>query len=173
MVQTEEQTVTQTERFWEERSRWVPRGVNAYSRIVADHAHGAELWDAEGRPYLDFAGGIGTLNVGHTPNEVVDALRDQAGKLIHSCFSVASYESYVELARRLSQLLPGDGPKKAMFVNSGAEAVENAVKIARAATGRPHIISFHNSFHGRTHMGMSLTGRDRPYKVGFGPFVSE
>ncbi|MBV9280369.1 MAG: 4-aminobutyrate--2-oxoglutarate transaminase [Chloroflexi bacterium] len=156
---------------WKERERWVARGVATYSHVVADRAHGAELWDVDGRRYIDFAGGIGTLNVGHTPQPVVEAIRDQAETLIHSCFSVAIYEPYVELARRLSGLAPGDFAKKGMLVNSGAEAVENAVKIARAATGRPTVIAFHNAFHGRTLMGMSLTGKQRPYKEGFGPFA--
>jgi 4-aminobutyrate aminotransferase/(S)-3-amino-2-methylpropionate transaminase len=162
---------TRSDELWAERDRWVARGVSTYAHVAIDHAHGAEMWDVDGKRYIDFAGGIGTLNVGHTPETVVAAIQAQAEKLIHTCFSVAIYESYVELARRLSLLMPGDGPKKAMFVNSGAEAVENAVKIARSATGRPNIISFHNSFHGRTLMGMSLTGKDRPYKIGFGPFA--
>ncbi len=166
-------TLTKTDEIWAERERWIPRGISTYTHIVLDHAHGAEAWDVEGKRYIDFAGGIGTLNVGHTPDEVVAAIRDQAGKLIHTCFSVAIYQPYVELARRLSELAPGAGPQKAMFVNSGAEAVENAIKIARAYTGRKGVISFHNAFHGRTLMGMSLTGKDRPYKVGFGPFAPD
>jgi 4-aminobutyrate aminotransferase/(S)-3-amino-2-methylpropionate transaminase len=129
------------------------------------------VWDVDGKRYIDFAGGIGTLNAGHTPQEVVEALRAQAQDLIHMCFSVAIYEPYVELARRLAEITPGDFPKKTMLVNSGAEAVENAVKIARYATGRPNIIAFQNAFHGRTLMGMTLTGKDRPYKEGFGPFA--
>lgn len=166
-------TAGKTEEIWAERERWVPRGISTYTHIVLDHAHGAEAWDVEGTRYIDFAGGIGTLNAGHTPAEVVEAIRDQAEKLIHTCFSVAIYEAYVDLARRLSQLVPGSSPHKAMFVNSGAEAVENAVKIARAATGRRGIISFQNAFHGRTLMGMTLTGKDRPYKLGFGPFAPD
>jgi 4-aminobutyrate aminotransferase / (S)-3-amino-2-methylpropionate transaminase / 5-aminovalerate transaminase len=161
---------TRSEELWAERDRWVARGVSTYAHVVVDHAHGAEVWDVDGKRYIDFAGGIGTLNVGHTPETVVAAIQAQAEKLIHNCFSVAIYEPYIELARRLSQLIPG-GSNKAMFVNSGAEAVENAVKIARSATGRPNIIAFRNSFHGRTLMGMSLTGKDKPYKTGFGPFA--
>lgn len=173
MHETEERVASpsRTDTIWAERERWVPRGVSTYAHIVAERAHGAELWDVEGRRYIDFAGGIGTLNVGHTPEAVVAAIRSQAERLIHTCFSVAIYEPYVELARRLSTLVPGGFEKKAMFVNSGAEAVENAVKIARAFTGRPNVVAFKNSFHGRTLMGMSLTGRDRPYKTGFGPFA--
>src|SRR5947209_6720308 len=166
-------TESKVENVWAERDQWIPRGVATYTHVVVDHAHGAEVWDVEGRCYIDFAGGIGSLNVGHTPEPVVEAIRDQAGKLIHSCFSVAIYEPYVELARRLAQAMPGDFAKKAMFVNSGAETVENAIKIARAATGRPNIISFHNAFHGRTLLGMSLTGKERPYREGFGPFTPE
>lgn len=166
-------TVGKTEEIWAERERWVPRGISTYTHIVLDHAHGAEAWDVEGNRYVDFAGGIGTLNVGHTPAEVVEAIRDQSEKLIHACFSVAIYEPYVDLARRLSQLVPSRSPRKAMFLNSGAEAVENAVKIARAATGRRGIISFQNAFHGRTLMAMTLTGKDRPYKLGFGPFAPD
>jgi 4-aminobutyrate aminotransferase / (S)-3-amino-2-methylpropionate transaminase / 5-aminovalerate transaminase len=155
---------------WSERDSWVARGVSTYVHVVVDHAHGAEIWDVDGKHYIDFAGGIGTLNVGHTPEPVVEAIREQAGILIHNCFSVAIYEPYVELARRLCEIVPGEFRKKAMLVNSGAEAVENAVKISRAYTGRPEVISFRNSFHGRTFMGMSLTGKDKPYKIGFGPF---
>jgi 4-aminobutyrate aminotransferase/(S)-3-amino-2-methylpropionate transaminase len=172
MQQTEE-FVAKTARsddIWSARDDWVARGVSTYAHIAVDHAHGAEVWDVDGKRYIDFAAGIGTLNVGHTPEAVVEAIRDQAGKLIHSCFSVAIYESYVELARRLCEIVPGQFETKAMFVNSGAEAVENAVKISRAYTGRTKVISFHNAFHGRTFMGMSLTGKDKPYKVGFGPF---
>jgi 4-aminobutyrate aminotransferase / (S)-3-amino-2-methylpropionate transaminase / 5-aminovalerate transaminase len=170
---TDERTsvASRTDEIWAERNEWVPRGLATYTHIVADHAHGAELWDVEGRRYIDFAGGIGTLNAGHTPDSVVEAVRDQAGKLIHVAFPVAIYEAYIELARRLARMVPGDFLKKAMLVNSGAEAVENAVKIARAATGRPNIIAFQNAFHGRTLMGMSLTGKDQPYKVGFAPFA--
>jgi len=162
---------SRTEEIWAERERWVPRGIATYAHVVADHAHGASLWDVEGRQYIDFAGGIGTVNAGHTAEEVVSAIRDQAGKLIHTCFSVAIYEPYIDLARRLSQLVPRQTPQKAMLVNSGAEAVENAIKIARVATGRPNVIAFQNAFHGRTLMGLSLTGKDVPYKEGFGPFA--
>ncbi len=170
-TETDQTDTSRTEEIWAERERWIPRGISTYAHVVADHAHGAYLWDVEGRQYIDFAGGIGTVNVGHTAEEVVSAIRDQAGKLIHTCFSVAIYEPYIDLARRLSQLVPGKSPRKAMFVNSGAEAVENAIKIARVATGRPNVIAFQNAFHGRTLMGLSLTGKDIPYKEGFGPFA--
>jgi 4-aminobutyrate aminotransferase/(S)-3-amino-2-methylpropionate transaminase len=116
--------------------------------------------DADGRELIDFAGGIGVNNVGHCHPKVVAAIKDQAEKFIHTCFHIAPYESYVELAARLNELAPGDFPKMTMFVNSGAEAVENAVKIARYATGRQAIISFENGFHGRTNMGMTLCRRN-------------
>jgi 4-aminobutyrate aminotransferase / (S)-3-amino-2-methylpropionate transaminase / 5-aminovalerate transaminase len=172
-VTTESTTSSTTAAIWAERDQWVPRGISTYTHIVADHAHGAEIWDVEGKRYIDFAGGIGTLNAGHTPESVVAAIQDQAAKLIHTCFSVAIYVSYVELAKRLALMLPGDFPKKTMLSNSGAEAVENAVKIARFATGRPNTIAFYNAFHGRTLMGLSLTGKDKPYKDGFGPFPAQ
>jgi 4-aminobutyrate aminotransferase / (S)-3-amino-2-methylpropionate transaminase / 5-aminovalerate transaminase len=174
MVQRYEERTSTTARsdaVWAERERWVPRGVSTYAHVVVERAHGAEVWDVDGKRYIDFAGGIGTLNAGHTPREVVQAVQQQAEELIHMCFSVAIYEPYVELARRLAEITPGSFAKKTMLVNSGAEAVENAVKIARYATGRPNIIAFQNSFHGRTLMGMTLTGKDRPYKEGFGPFA--
>jgi 4-aminobutyrate aminotransferase/(S)-3-amino-2-methylpropionate transaminase len=165
------QTGSRSDAIWAERDRWVPRGVSTYAHVVVERAHGAEVWDVDGKRYVDFAGGIGTLNVGHTPREVVAAVQQQAEELIHMCFSVAIYEPYVELARRLAEITPGSFAKKTMLVNSGAEAVENAIKIARYATGRPNIIAFQNAFHGRTLMGMTLTGKDRPYKDGFGPFA--
>jgi 4-aminobutyrate aminotransferase/(S)-3-amino-2-methylpropionate transaminase len=156
------------------REQVVARGVAIYApSIVVERAHGAEVWDVDGKRYIDFAGGIGTLNVGHTPEPVVRAIQDQATKLIHMCFSVASYPPYIALAERLTQLVPGSFPKKALLLNSGAEAVENAVKIARAATGRHAIIAFENSFHGRTLLALSLTGKPRPYKLDFGPFAPE
>ncbi len=155
------------------RNRSVARGVSTYSQIVVDHAHGAEIWDVDGKRYIDFAAGIGTVNVGHTSDEVVAAIKAQAERLIHTCFSVAYYEPYIELAERLCKITPGTFEKKALLLNSGAEAIENAVKIARAATGRRAVISFENGFHGRTLMAMSLTGKERPYKTGFGPFAPE
>ena len=174
MVQSYEErtsTTSRSDEIWAARERWVPRGVSTYAHVVVKRAHGAEVWDVDGKRYIDFAGGIGTLNAGHTPPEVVQAVQEQAEELIHMCFSVAIYEPYVELARRLAEVTPGSFAKKTILVNSGAEAVENAVKIARFATARPNIISFQNAFHGRTLMGMTLTGKDRPYKDGFGPFA--
>jgi 4-aminobutyrate aminotransferase/(S)-3-amino-2-methylpropionate transaminase len=158
----------------ERRRRIVARGVASYApEVVVDHAHGAEIWDVEGKRYIDFAGGIGVLNAGHTPAPVVDAIRRQSEKLLHNCFSVAPYEPYVDLCERLTAIPPGDFDKKAVLFNSGAEAVENAIKMVRVATGRTAVIAFDNAFHGRTMMAMTLTGKDRPYKEGFGPFAPD
>ncbi|HZU13979.1 MAG TPA: 4-aminobutyrate--2-oxoglutarate transaminase [Chloroflexota bacterium] len=157
----------------DKRAQYVPRGLSSYHNIIVDHAHGAEVWDVDGKHYIDFAGGIGTLNVGHTPQRVVDAVTRQTEKLIHMAFGVAPYAPYIDLAERLAKLVPGSSPKKTLLLNSGAEAVENAIKVARAATGRPAIIAFENSFHGRTLMTMTLTGKEKPYKLGFGPFAPD
>jgi len=127
----------------------------------------------DGRELIDFAGGIGVNNVGHAHPKVVAAIKDQVDRYIHCCFHVAMYEPYVELAAKLNELAPGDFPKMTMFTNSGAEAVENAVKIARHATGRPAVIAFDGGFHGRTLLTMTLTGKVKPYKYGFGPFAPE
>jgi len=156
-----------------ERERWVPRGVSTYHAIYPVQARGAEIEDADGNRYLDFAGGIGAMNVGHSHPQVVEAIQRQAARYTHTCAHVAMPELYVELARRLAESVSGTAPKKTLLVNSGAEAVENAVKIARAATGRPAVIAFENGFHGRTLLALTLTGRVRPYSVGFGPFVGE
>jgi 4-aminobutyrate aminotransferase/(S)-3-amino-2-methylpropionate transaminase len=129
--------------------------------------------DYEGREYLDFGGGIGVLNVGHSHPKVVAAIRDQAEKFIHTCFSVAMYESYIDLAAKLNEITPGDFHKMTLFLNNGAEAVENAVKIARYATGRPAIIALDGAFHGRTLLTMTLTSKVKPYKERFGPFAPE
>ena len=141
--------------------------------MVAE-AHGARVVGADGRAYLDFAGGIGCQNLGHGPDAVVEAIHAQVDRYLHQCFMVAMYEPYVEVCRRLSELYPGPpADRKSVLVNSGAEAVENAIKIARAATGRPAVIAFDRAFHGRTLLTMSLTSKVRPYKRGFGPFAPE
>ena len=127
----------------------------------------------EGREYIDFAAGIGVMNVGHCHPKVVAAVKEQAELYSHTCFGLFGYESYLRLAEKLNQLTPGDSPKRTFFVNSGAEAVENAVKIARYATGRKSIIAFEDAFHGRTYMTLSLTSQVSPYKVGFGPYAPE
>lgn len=155
------------------RDKHVPRGPFNTTRAFIADAKGAVMTDVDGREYIDFAGGIGVNNVGHCHPKVVEAIREQAGKCIHSCFHVAMYETYVELAARLNRVAPGDFPKMTMFANSGAEAVENAVKVARYAKKRQAVICFENAFHGRTYMAMSLTSKVKPYKFGFGPLVPE
>jgi 4-aminobutyrate aminotransferase / (S)-3-amino-2-methylpropionate transaminase / 5-aminovalerate transaminase len=155
------------------RNEHVPQGPFNTHPIFAEKAKGAVITDVEGKEYIDFAGGIGVANVGHCDEEVINAIRDQIEKYIHTCFHVVMYEPYVELAKRLNAMTPGRFSKKTMFVNSGAEAVENAVKIARHATGRPGIIAFDDAFHGRTILALSLTSKTKPYKYGFSPFVPE
>jgi len=155
------------------RDRYVPRGVTTAHPLVAERALGAEIWDTEGRRYIDFVGGIGVMNVGHNHPRVMAAVRDQLERVTHTAFQVVTYESYLRLAERLCEVAPGDGPKKAIFFSTGAEAVENAVKIARAATGRQAVISFTGAFHGRTLLALSLTGTVNPYKQDFGPYAAE
>jgi 4-aminobutyrate aminotransferase/(S)-3-amino-2-methylpropionate transaminase len=155
------------------RSRHVPRGVSHSTPSFIREARGAIMVDYEGREFIDFGGGIGVLNVGHSHPKVVAAIQDQAERFIHTCFSVAMYESYIELAARLNALTPGDFHKMTLLLNNGAEAVENAVKIARYATGRPAIIALDGAFHGRTLLTMSLTSKVKPYKYKFGPFAPE
>lgn len=155
-----------------ERRRYaVPRGVGNNTPIFVQQAQGALLQDVDGNVYLDFAGAIGTLNAGHCPPEVVEAVQKQAAAYLHTCFHVAMYEPYIALAEKLARLTPGSFPKKTICLNSGAEAVENAVKIARKYTGRPGIVSFKRGFHGRTLLGMSLTSKVKPYKFQMGPFA--
>ena len=155
------------------RQEFVARGVSATVNVFAEQAEGAIIKDVDGNSFIDFAGGIGVMNVGHSRPEVIQAIVEQAQKFTHTCFSVMMYEPYVALAERLCRLTPGDFPKKALFLNSGAEAVENAVKIARYATGRPAIITFDNAFHGRTLMTMTMTAKVKPYKYRFGPYAPE
>jgi 4-aminobutyrate aminotransferase / (S)-3-amino-2-methylpropionate transaminase / 5-aminovalerate transaminase len=161
-----------TARLTAERDRWVANGTTGRPFFV-ERAEGALVWDVDGREFVDFVGGIGTVNHGHRNPEIVAAVRDQLDRYLHQCFSVSSYEPYVEVCRLLCESHPGDFAKKAMLVNSGAEAVENAVKIARYATGRQGIVCLDNAFHGRTLLAMSLTAKVRPYKLGFGPFAPE
>ncbi len=148
----------------------VPRGISIATPMFAARAENAEIWDVEGRRYIDFAGGIAVQNIGHRHPRVLGAVRDQLDKFTHTSFQVTPYEVYVRLAERLNRLAPGTSPKKTIILSTGAEAIENAVKIARAATGRPAIISFNGGFHGRTMMALALTGKVNPYKSGFGPF---
>jgi 4-aminobutyrate aminotransferase/(S)-3-amino-2-methylpropionate transaminase len=162
-----------TRELLEKRERFVARGVASQAPIFVERARGAVVEDLDGNRYLDLYAGIGVINAGHCPPPVVEAIREQSERLLHSCFMVSMYEPYVALAERLVALAPGDGPKKAMFVNSGAEAVENAVKIARASTGRPGVIAFEAGYHGRTLLTMTLTSKVKPYKHQFGPFAPE
>src|SRR5216683_2304481 len=155
------------------RQEFVARGVSSTMPVFAAKADGAIIEDVDGNRFIDFAGGIGAMNIGHSRPEVTRAIVEQAEKFTHTCFSVMMYESYIALAERLSKLTPGTFPKKALFFNSGAEAVENAVKIARWATGRPAIIVFDNAFHGRTLMTMTMTSKVQPYKYRFGPYAPE
>jgi 4-aminobutyrate aminotransferase / (S)-3-amino-2-methylpropionate transaminase / 5-aminovalerate transaminase len=155
------------------RSQAIPRGVYASTPLFVRHAEGAMLEDVDGNCFIDLGGGIGCTNVGHRNPRVLRALRSQLDAFLHLCFQVTGYESYVSLAEKLNQLTPGNFAKKTFLVNSGAEAVENAVKIARAFTGRQAVISVEDGFHGRTMMGLSLTSKTHPYKEGFGPFLPD
>lgn len=155
------------------RDRYVPKGPFNASRYVAAEARGALIIDAQGRELIDFVGGIGVVNVGHCHPKVVEAIKAQAGKFIHTCFHIVMYEPYIKLAQKLCELAPGDFEKMALFANSGAEAVENAVKIARSHTGRQGVIVFDGGFHGRTLLTMTMTSKVKPYKFGFGPFAPE
>jgi len=157
----------------ERRRQSVPRGISHMTAVCADRGEGAVVVDLDGNRLLDFAGGIGTLNVGHANPDVVAAAGAQLAKLTHTCFAVALYEGYVELAEKLNEITPGRFEKKTMLVNSGAEAIENAVKIARHHTGREAVLVFEHAFHGRTLLTMSMTSKVRPYKLGFGPFAPE
>ena len=152
------------------RERYVPRGIAA-SDLVVTRAWGARIWDADGREYLDFAGGIACQNLGHGPVGVVRAIHEQVDRYLHQCFMVGVYEPYVEVCRRLDDLWPGEAATKSILLNSGAEAIENAVKIARAATGRPGVVVFDRAFHGRTTLTMAMTSK-LVYKQGFGPLAS-
>src|SRR5579883_3122498 len=157
----------------ERRNKAVPRGVASATGVFAARAENAELWDVEGKRYIDFAGGIAVLNTGHRHPKVMKAIEAQLQRFTHPCFQVTPYEPYVALAEKLNRLAPSKGPNKTIFLTTGAEAIENAVKIARNATKRPAIISFVGGFHGRTLMTMALTGKVDPYKKGFGPFPGE
>jgi 4-aminobutyrate aminotransferase/(S)-3-amino-2-methylpropionate transaminase len=151
----------------------VPRGVSQLTPIFVARAQGACIEDVDGNTFLDLAGGIGCLNVGHRNPNVTRVLHDQIDRFLHTCFMVTPYESYVTVAEKLNSLAPGSTPKKTILLNTGAEAVENAIKIARAYTKRPAVICFEDAFHGRTLLALSLTSKTHPYKVGFEPFVSD
>jgi 4-aminobutyrate aminotransferase/(S)-3-amino-2-methylpropionate transaminase len=155
------------------REAAIPRGPANATPIFAARADGAVIEDVDGNRYIDFAGGIGCLNIGHRSPRVISAIREQLEKYLHLCFAVTPYEGYVAVAEKLNSLAPGNFPKKTILVNSGAEAIENAVKIARAYTKRPAVICFEDAFHGRTLLTMSLTSKTHPYKAGFQPFASD
>ena len=162
-----------SQEWMQRRQAAVARGVSHATQIFAARAEGATIEDVDGNRFLDFAGGIGVVNVGHRAPAVVEAIRKQLDAFVHTCFSVAPYGKYVELAEKLNSLVPGTFPKKTVLVNSGAEAIENAVKIARCYTHRPAIICFEDAFHGRTMLTMSLTSKTHPYKAGFEPFATD
>jgi 4-aminobutyrate aminotransferase / (S)-3-amino-2-methylpropionate transaminase / 5-aminovalerate transaminase len=162
-----------TDKLLRRRAANVPKGVFSVTPLFVKRARGAVLVDVDGKEYIDFAGGIGVENVGHCADAVVRAIKKQADEYIHTCFHVLMYEPYIELAEKLNAITPGDFDKMTMFSNSGAEAVENGVKIAKYWTGRPAIIALDCAFHGRTLMGMSLTSKIMPYKYKFGPFAPE
>ena len=151
----------------------ISQGVGMMTQIYADRAENSEIWDVEGNRYIDFSSGIAVLNTGHRHPKVIAAVKQQIDRFTHTCHQVLPYENYVHLAERLNAVVPGDFEKKTVFVTTGAEAVENAVKIARVATGRNALIAFSGGFHGRTFMGMSLTGKVAPYKLGFGSMLTD
>jgi 4-aminobutyrate aminotransferase/(S)-3-amino-2-methylpropionate transaminase len=159
--------------LWARREAAIPRGVGVTHPIFTAHAENAELWDVEGKRYIDFAGGIAVLNTGHRHPKVMAAVAEQLTHFTHTCFQVSPYESYIALAERLNALAPINGPAKTIFFTTGAEALENAVKIARAATGRSGIITFAGGYHGRTMMTMAMTGKVLPYKKKFAPMPAE
>jgi 4-aminobutyrate aminotransferase len=164
---------TGTEQITDARAHYVAQGVSTPKLVVAS-AEGARVTDVDGRTFLDFAGGIGCQNTGHRHPAVVEAIRTQLDRYLHQCFMVGTYEPYVEVCRRLDELSPcGRGEQRSLLLNSGAEAVENAVKIARIATGRQAVVVFENAFHGRTLLAMTMTAKVVPYKKGFGPFAPE
>jgi 4-aminobutyrate aminotransferase len=172
-IVTEEISMTLNTDLWSRRTAAIARGVASTHQIFPMHANNAEVWDVEGKRYIDFAGGIGVLNTGHCHPKVVEAVTAQLERYTHTAFQVLPYEPYVTLAEKLNVLAPGDAPKKTLLMTTGAEAVENAVKIARAYTKRSALIAFSGGFHGRTMMGLALTGKVEPYKAGFGPYPAE
>ncbi len=157
----------------ERRTASVARGVSIAHPIFVERASGARIWDVEGRPYYDFVGGIGVLNAGHSNPAILEAIHAQVDAFTHLCFQVTSYESYVDVAERLNAIAPGPSRKKTLLVTTGSEATENAVKIARAYTGRSAVVAFRNGYHGRTMLALAMTGKTNPYKQNFGPFAAE
>ena len=171
-METVAEMVSKKEELYQLRKKLVPNGLGIFNPSSVQYAHGATMIDADGNELIDFAGGIGVLNAGHCPPPVVKAIQEQAEKLIHSSFNVAVYENYFDLAEKMIEILPHGDATKVMFLNSGAEAVENAIKIAKQATKRSAVIAFGGGFHGRTMMGMTLTSKVS-YKAGSGPFAPE
>jgi 4-aminobutyrate aminotransferase/(S)-3-amino-2-methylpropionate transaminase len=169
--------LTQTQKtnaaLMERRRAAIPRGVGQSHEVFIARGANAEVWDVEGKRYIDFAGGIAVLNTGHCRPEIMQAVKDQIDRYTHTCFQVLAYEPYVELAERINALAPGNFAKKTMFLTTGAEAVENAIKIARSYTKRSAVIAFTSGYHGRTLLTLGLTGKVAPYKTGFGPFPGE
>src|ERR671936_942906 len=161
---------TESERIRADRETYVARGV-ATTPLVVARSEGARIWDADGREYIDFAGGLGCQNTGH--GFAAEAVHEQVDRYLHQCFMVGMYEPYLDVCRLLAETWPGASATKSLLLNSGAEAVENAVKIARVATGRAAVIAFDHSFHGRTNLTMALTSKVVPYKRGFGPFAPD
>ncbi|MDA0108553.1 4-aminobutyrate--2-oxoglutarate transaminase [Vibrio sp. La 4.2.2] len=157
----------------ERRSKVIAQGMGALYPLYVEKADNAHVWDVDGNKYIDFAAGIAVTNTGHSNSRITDAVKAQIDNFSHTCAMVTPYESFVELAEKLTDIAPGDSEKKAIFLTTGAEAVENAVKVARAHTGRSGVIAFKGGFHGRTNMTMGLTGKIAPYKAGFGPFPNE
>ncbi|MCY9871735.1 4-aminobutyrate--2-oxoglutarate transaminase [Vibrio barjaei] len=157
----------------ERRSKVIAQGMGALYPLYVEKADNAHVWDVDGNKYIDFAAGIAVTNTGHSNSRITDAVKAQIDSFSHTCAMVTPYESFVELAEKLTDIAPGDSEKKAIFLTTGAEAVENAVKVARAHTGRSGVIAFKGGFHGRTNMTMGLTGKIAPYKAGFGPFPNE
>ncbi|MDN5568668.1 MAG: 4-aminobutyrate--2-oxoglutarate transaminase [Paracoccus sp. (in: a-proteobacteria)] len=155
------------------RDHAISRGVGMQTQVYVERASGSEVWDVEGNRFIDFAAGIAVVNTGHCHPRIIEAVTRQAQAFTHTCHQVLPYENYIHLAERLNDKVPGDFAKKTVFVTTGAEAVENAIKIARAATGRPAVIAFGGAFHGRTFMGMSLTGKVAPYKKNFGAMMPD
>lgn len=165
--------MTRTKDLQDKRNKYVARGVSNGNLSIAAKAHGATITDPEGNEFIDFAGAIGVQNVGHTHPRVTEAVKNQVDKFLHPGFNCIMYDGYIELAEKLCGITPGDFDKKAILFNSGAEAVENAVKMSRKYTGRNAVVSFKRGYHGRTNLTMSMTSKVKPYKNGFGPFASD
>lgn len=173
MAQLNELEKHSTKELQDKRNKFIPRGVSNGNRNIAHNAESATITDIDGNEFIDFAGAIGTLNVGHSHPKVTEAVKDQADKFLHTGFNVMMYKGYIELAEKLSQITPGNFDKKALLLNSGSEAVENAIKAARKYTGKQAVVSFKRAFHGRTNLTMGMTSKVKPYKFGFGPFAPE